>query len=181
MIIIATIIKPFSFRSARVPVNTAFEYVLIHVFMPHSTHASLFLFLFSRASSVTGSNPRSHHVFVRSSTFALLELFSFGQDPAFMARAWLMSSNQQPFRHPPTMTLYEALTSQSQSRRSCTANRWFWLLCSQQISGFDLSSNAIGSTILFHSLHAAIVLSWRVSVVAFNDDNPLSFQSSNIT
>jgi hypothetical protein len=108
MIIIATIIKPFSFRSARVPVNTAFEYVFIHAFMPQSTHASLFLFLFSRASSVTGSNPRSHHVFVRSATFAFFELFSFGQDPVFMARAWLMSSNQQPFRHSPTMTLYEA-------------------------------------------------------------------------
>jgi hypothetical protein len=71
--------------------------------------------------------------------------------------------------------------SQSQSRRWCTANRWFRLPCAQQVSGIETSSIAIGSTMLFHSPHAAFVLCWRLSVVAFNDDNPFSCQSLNVT
>jgi hypothetical protein len=50
LIIIATIIKPFSFRfswvSATIVFSATSEHVFIHVFIPHRTHASLFLFLF---------------------------------------------------------------------------------------------------------------------------------------
>ena len=96
--------------------------------------------------------------------------------------AWILFSWHVPGACPQTSNLspftnhafVRGTNSQSQPRRSCTANRWFRLRCSQQVSGIETSSIAIGSTILFHSPHAALVLCWRLSVVAFNDDNPFS-------